>query len=442
MDVARLNFSHGTHDSHRDLVKIIRRQAGLLGRPIAVLQDLQGPKLRVGNLSQPILLDPERLFILTTRKGLAGPSGITVSHPTLPQDIKKGESVLLDDGRLQLRVDRIRGKDIHCRVEVGGTLTSNKGINLPDTDLRLPSLTGKDRRDLKFGIELGVDFVALSFVRSAQDVKAAGRVIKKAGADIQVIAKMEKPQAVSHLTSILEAADGIMVARGDLGVETPAEDVPLLQKNMIRTARQMGKPVITATQMLESMIHAPKPTRAEASDVANAVLDGTDAVMLSAETAAGKYPVESVAMMDRIIRSAESSSAFRLAMKRGLGEGMTVADAIGKAADKAARAVQARLITVFTQSGGSANLVSKLRPETPVIAFTPLPGVRRRLNLAWGVEPKEIRLYKSIDAMIDAVSARLKAERTIKRGDLIVFTAGTPVGRRGSTNFMKIHRVE
>ena len=443
MDVARLNFSHGTYEFHAQMIDIVRSQAEKLGRPVAVLQDLQGPKLRVGEIPEPLILRAGQDFTLTPERNIAKQTKVTIAAPKLYEDVCKGETILLDDGRIRLKVQRVRGRDIHCKVHVGGLLTSHKGINLPESTLSLPSLTAKDRRDLKFGIKHDIDMVALSFVRTDRDIKAARRILDKADEDIHIIAKMEKPQAVQNLASILSAADAIMVARGDLGVETPAEQVPLLQKRMIRSARQVGKPVITATQMLESMIHSPQPTRAEASDVANAVLDGTDAVMLSAETAAGDYPLESVTIMDRIIRSTETSSAFRLAMKRSrIRQSESVPDAIGIAAEKAAKSVGAKLITVFTQTGGSATLVSKLRPKTQVIAFTPIPRVQRRLNLSWGVEPMDIDLYESIDAMIDAVSARLKRGRKVKRGDIIVFTAGTPVGRRGTTNFMKIHRVE
>jgi len=442
MDVARLNFSHGTQADHAASASALRRLAAEEGRTVALLQDLQGPKLRVGAIpGPPLMLRRGRPFTLTTRAGIAEPEELSVSYRNLPRDVRPGDTILIDDGLIRLEVERIDGREVFCRIRAGGAVTSHKGVNIPGRKLSTPSLTAKDRADLAFGLELGVDFVALSFVREARDVHALRRLLRRLDADTPVIAKLEKPQAVENLDAILAAADGIMVARGDLGVELPPEDVPVLQKRMIGDARAAGKPVITATQMLESMVDHPRPTRAEASDVANAIFDGTDAVMLSAETASGAYPVESVRMMARIIRTAERSLPGR-PTRDGPTCRPSIADAVGSAASKAAHELGARVIGVFTQSGSTAQLVSKYRPEMPIYAFTTSPEVLRRLCLLWGVAPRLETPLPTTDAMIESLIARLRAERKVKAGDHVVITAGTPVGRPGSTNFLKIHRVE
>ncbi len=445
MDVARLNFSHGEPGEHARTLERVRALAAEAGRTVAILQDLQGPKIRIGRLEgDSVRLKRGDTFTLTTRAGVAGPDTVTVSYREFPGDVEKGDPVLLDDGNIQLQVERVRGKDVRCRVEVGGELRSRKGINLPGRKVGLPSLTAKDRRDLRWGIESGVDYLALSFVREAADVRALRRILIRHRADVPIIAKLEKPQAVENLVEILDAADGIMVARGDLGVELPPERVPVLQKRMIRAARIAGKPVITATQMLESMVEHRRPTRAEASDVANAIFDGTDAVMLSAETAIGKYPVEAVRMMARVIEAAEGSPAFRpgpVPVSHPEGPPQ-VPDAVADAASRASHDLQARVIAVFTQSGGTARVVSKYRPMTPIYAFTPVEAVRRRLALVWGVNPRDVPELPTTDAMVDEVAGRLLKERVVRRGDRIVVTAGTPVHEPGTTNFLKIHRVE
>jgi pyruvate kinase len=445
MDVARVNFSHGDREFHSQVIRNTRQVAKKEGLPVGILQDLQGPKVRTGPIPDPgILLPRQGRFVLTTRKGVHHEDGVSVSHRGLPGDVSRGDRILLDDGLLELEVERIRGTEVTCRVLVGGLLTSHKGINIPGRKLSVPALTAKDRRDLAFGIEKEVDFVALSFVRGVEDLSGLRRALDRGGSRAQLIAKLEKPQAVENLESIVLASDGIMVARGDLGVEMPPEQVPLLQKRMIRLARRHGKPVITATQMLESMIHNPRPTRAEASDVANAVLDGTDAVMLSGETAVGHYPVDTVRMMDRIVRTTEQSNAYRLALARTREERDTpsVADAIGESAAQAARNLDARMIAVFTTSGSTARLVSRYRPGTRIAAFTPDIRVRRQLSLVWGVEAFHTREFPSTDTMIQALVKGLRQRRAVKRGDLVIITAGTPVGHSGTTNFLKIHRVE
>jgi pyruvate kinase len=444
MDVARLNFSHGDHAGHAETLARVRRVAADSGRTVAILQDLQGPKLRVGHIpAGAIRLRRGATFTLTTRRGVATDEAVSVSYSDLPEDVESGDRILLDDGLLQLEVLGTSTHEVRCRVIEGGDLRSNKGINLPGRKLSTPALTAKDRRDLDFGIEQGVDYIALSFVREPEDLGSVRRVLKKHGVSIPVIAKLEKPQAVDNLQAIIDVADGIMVARGDLGVELPPERVPTLQKKMIRLARLAGKPVITATQMLESMVENSRPTRAEASDVANAVFDGTDAVMLSAETATGRHPVGAVQMMDRIIRVSEGSSAYsQLQWEISTGGRHSIPDAIGQAAAEAARELDARVIAVFTQSGGTARLVSKYRPSAPLYAFTPIPEVERRLGLVWGIQPRSVPSFKTTEEMVEEVCRRLAGERVVRKGDLVVFTAGTPVGHPGSTNFLKIHRVE
>ncbi len=451
LDVARLNFSHGTAEEHARTATLVRRLAKAEGRTVAILQDLQGPKIRVGEIDGTLTLKRGAQVTLTTRSLAPTPESrraalragiIPVTYRRLLRDVKKGDTILLDDGLIQLRVLSTTTTEVVCRVIEGGPLTSHKGINIPGRKLSTPALTPKDRRDLAAGVKMGVDYVALSFVREAADIEVLKRALRRLKADIPIIAKIEKPQAVENLDAILEHADGIMVARGDLGVELPPEDVPILQKRMIRAARCVGKPVITATQMLESMIHHPRPTRAEASDVANAIFDGTDAVMLSAETAIGAYPEEAVRMMSRIIERAERSPAYQsLPSPVAAGESQSVPEAVAEAAGSAARELGAAAIAVFTQSGGTARVVAKFRPITPVYAFTPMESVRRRLALVWGIRPRDVAMLPGTDDMIDAVVRGLVREGAVKRGDLIVITAGTPVQRPGSTNFLKVHRI-
>ncbi|NNF08641.1 MAG: pyruvate kinase [Candidatus Eisenbacteria bacterium] len=443
MDVARLNFSHGTAADHEDMVTRLREASNQCRKTIAILQDLQGPKLRVGKISNGGMeLKTGEKFVLTTEAGVSEPNRVSVSYSKLISDIGKGDRILLDDGLIEVEVVRIRGKDITTKVVTSGILTSNKGVNIPSRALSIPALTRKDRADLKLGLALGVDYVALSFVRDKKDVDLIQALIRRSGHDVPVIAKLEKPQAVENLDSIIEAADGIMVARGDLGVELPPEQVPVLQKRMIRKAREAGKPVITATQMLESMVQNPRPTRAEASDVANAIFDGTDAVMLSAETATGEYPIQTVQMMSRIIENAEQSAFRRRSIIRWADHTSAgTAEIIGLSATRISLDLNARLIATFTQSGSSARLVSKYRPQTPIVAFTSSMSVMRRLSLIWGVFPNFIPHRDNTDDMIDAVTAKLKRDRRVRKGDRIVVTAGTPMGTIGSTNFLKVHLI-
>ncbi|MBI2369641.1 MAG: pyruvate kinase [Deltaproteobacteria bacterium] len=441
MDVARLNFSHGTPEEHRELVRLIRRWMERLGRPVAILQDLRGPKIRLGLLQAPTLMvAPGDHMTLTTRpvRGRAGL--LPVSHPGLPGEVHRGDPILLGDGLIRLEVLGVRGTDVRCHVIQGGAVRAHQGVNLPNAKVRLGALTPKDRRDLALGLALGVDFVALSFVRAAADIEQARRLIRRRGAEVPLVAKLEKPQALEALDAILHAADGVMVARGDLGVELPPEKVPALQKRIISQANRQGVCVITATEMLESMIHQPRPTRAEASDVANAVLDGTDAVMLSAETATGEHPVEAVRFMARIVEEAE---ALLAACPVAPCENATIPfpEAVSQAAALAASWAGARAIVAFTQSGATARAVARYRPHVPVIALTPSEATWRRLALCWGVLPRRVRMLGSTDEMIRTVDRELRQAGVVARGEPVVIVAGTPLGHPGRTNLLTLHRV-
>ncbi len=441
MDVARLNFSHGTPSEHSQRVAAIRRASGINEKPIAILGDLQGPKIRTGKLAGggKINLSVGQKFVITTESTLGNTEGVSTTFQELPHAVKKGDRILLSDGEIALRVESVQGRKVITRVEDGGELGEHQGINLPGVKLNIPSLTPKDRKDLVFALSLGVNYLALSFVRSARDVKAAKAAVARAGKTTPVIAKLEKPEAIENLDEILSVADGVMVARGDLGVEMNPEQVPVVQKQIISRARNTLVPVITATQMLDSMTQNPRPTRAEASDVANAIFDGSDALMLSGETAVGRYPIESVEMMDRIIRVAEASITEppRPARFTELHINETIAEAICHAAEE----LHMKAIAVFTESGSSARLVSKYRPRAPIIAFSPNQETRRRISLYWGVRPRSISHLKNIDALVAAAEKRLLEEKAVQKGDVIGIISGTPLGTTGSTNMMRLHRV-
>ena len=443
MDVARLNFSHGSHDSHAEAFNRLRKLSRSLKKPLAVLQDLQGPKMRIGALKDgQALLKKGESFTLTTREILGSKEAAYTTYLHLPGDVKAGDTILLGDGYLRLRVKRVRGEEVINEVIEGGILRDHMGINLPGVDLSSPPLTPKDLEDLAFGLSLGVDFVGMSFVRRVQDLRAIQKVMARFGKKVPVIAKLERPEAIANLDEILEAADGVMVARGDLGVEMELARVPVLQKEIIKQANQKRRLVITATQMLESMIENPRPTRAEASDVANAIFDGTDAVMLSAETASGKYPVEAVAMMAEIVSAAESYPLYAVRPDHWPAPVKDpIPDAVAQAAVQASEGVGARAIVAFTQSGTTALLISKYRPSTPVIAFTPHEAVRRRMGLFWGVIPKIMRTIVSTDRLIEEVEKSLLAEKLVKHGDTIILLMGAPIYKKGTTNLMKVHRV-
>jgi len=439
MDVARLNFSHGTHAEHARNFALLRAASFEWKKPIAILADLQGPKIRTGTLvgGHPIQLRAGQPFVITTRHILGDSTRVSTTFQALPHEVRRGDRILLSDGLLELRVQQIKASDVVCEVVNGGTLGEHKGINLPGVKLRVPALTGKDRVDLHFALKHGANYVAVSFIRRPEDVLLAKSLIRRAGKSTPVIAKLEKPEAIENLDAILRVADGVMIARGDLGVEMKPERVPVVQKTIIDRARHFRRPVITATQMLESMTENPRPTRAEASDVANAIFDGSDAVMLSAETAAGKYPAEAVGMMARIIEQAEASEWD--APRRIPQEKLKVAETIAELVCHASRELHMKLIAVFTHSGFTARLVSCYRPAVPIIAFTPETDTRRRLALIWGVMPRTIMNVRKIDGLAAIAEKRLLEEHLVRKGDTIAIVAGTPMGIRGTTNFMKFH---
>ncbi|HYS05021.1 MAG TPA: pyruvate kinase [Candidatus Dormibacteraeota bacterium] len=443
VDVVRLNMSHGDHAAHARAIATTRRAAADLGRPVAVLADLQGSKGRVGSLAggRPLVLRRGDVVTLTPRRVPGRPGLIPTSHRGLARDVRRGDPILLDDGRIELIVLRSRGQDVVVRVLAGGLLHEHKGMNLPGTDLTGGALTSKDRADLEFALRHGVDYLALSFVRSAGDVERVRRLLGRRGRRVPLIAKLEVRRAVERLPEILHAADGVMVARGDLGVEVPLERVPVLQKWILQEANRAGVIAITATQMLESMVEQPRPTRAEASDVANAIFDGTDVVMLSAETASGKFPLRAVAVMDRIIREAEKSGLHWPARSAGPppGAGLEVR-AVAHAAVDAAREWGARAIVVYTQTGETARVLSKLRPPCPIMALAPTEQARRRMALWWGVLPLAMRFSRSTDRMLRDGERALLAARLLKRGARVVVVSGTSP-QAGATNLMKLHRL-
>jgi pyruvate kinase len=442
-DVIRLNFSHGTKEQHQKGLETVREVSKRLGRAVACLQDLSGPKIRTGTISdkEGVLLEDGASFTLTTEKSVGNAERVSTSYSLLPQDVGPGKRILLDDGLIELEVEEISGGDVRTRVVSGGRLKSKKGINLPGVSLSIPSLTKKDREDMDFGLSLDVDFVAQSFVRSRSDVEELRAYLTQRGRpDLPVIAKIEKPDAVGNLPSILNVADGVMVARGDLGVELPTEQIPTLQKEIIRAANERGRVVITATQMLESMVEQPRPTRAEATDVANAILDGTDALMLSAETAIGNYPVESVATMARIAEYTER----RLGPRRRRSdfaalEGSPVARAVAVAACRAAEQLDARYVVAFTESGSTARLVSYCRPASTILAFTPHERVYRQLALTWGATPMKSRHYETTDEMLESCMKLLSAQDLVVPEDIAIVVCGTTT-LEGATNMMKIYQ--
>ena len=400
MDVARLNFSHGSHEDHAGSIATLRALAMKLDKPVAILADLQGPKIRTGVLAGgvPVALRSGQQFTITTAKILGDSTRVNTTFLPLPREVHRGARILLSDGLIELRVERVRGQEVICEVVNGGALGEHKGINLPGVQLRVPALTPKDRQDLDFALAHEANYIAVSFVRRPEDVLEAKALIKRAGYDTPVIAKLEKPEAIENLDGILRAADAVMVARGDLGVEMNPERVPVVQKMIISRAREFRRPVITATQMLESMTENPRPTRAEASDVANAIFDGSDAVMLSAETASGKYPVETVSMMARIIEEAEGSIR-EFPRPSSVQEKLKVAESVAELVCHASRELHMKLIAVFTHSGFTARLVSRYRPLVPIVAFSPVAETRHRMALIWGVMPRDISDVRKIDGL-------------------------------------------
>ena len=437
MRIARLNFSHGTHSGHGKKIHTIRKIAEDLGKPVAILQDLGGPKIRVGHIPDPgVRIEPGQDIILTTQTVEGSKQRISVSYALLNEEVKAGDRILLADGFLELRVRSANGSEIHCKVITGGVLTSHKGINLPTGTIRMPSMTDKDREDLHFGLGHDVDYIALSFVRSAADIRNLKEIIHQGNKDTPVIAKIEKHEAIECYEDILDAADAIMVARGDLGVEIPLEEVPGIQKRLIQRANASGKPVIIATQMLRSMVDSPRPTRAEASDVANAVLDGTDAVMLSEETATGNYPVQAVRYMVRIVADAEKTVPHDRYLK--MVPEKDISDAVSYAVCVLTDHLDAAAILAPTKSGRTAALLSRFRPKQPIIAYTPDPATMRRLCLFRGIYPRMIYDPKDTDDVIEIVTKRSVEAGDLSGGDLAVITAGQPVWVAGMTNMIRV----
>ncbi|TAK31202.1 MAG: pyruvate kinase [Chloroflexota bacterium] len=437
MDVARINFSHATHEQAARLVGLVRRLAREEGRVVALLQDLQGPRLRVGTIAQPpAKLIPGRSFTLTSRSVPGDASAVHVEYPELAQDVRPGDRVLLDEGNLILAVEATTDTDVLTSVVYGGELTSFKGINLPGVTISAPTITDKDRHDATFGVEASFDYIALSFVRRASDVQELKKLLASLNSEIPVIAKIEKHEALDNFEEILAVSDGIMVARGDLGVEVSLEAVPLLQKQIITQCCRVGKPVITATQMLESMVHDPRPTRAEVSDVANAVLDGTDALMLSGETANGAYPEKSVETMASVALAAERGFPYQRPDLMTTDHSIT--SAITLATCESARIVRARAILTLTASGYTSRMVAKHRPETPILAVTALPSTQQRLALVWGVRALLGQPAQDTDSMIDQAIRLAEVAGLVRRNDPIAITAGAPPGVAGRTNMLKV----
>ena len=438
----RLNFSHGTHDDHQRNIRMIRQISFELNQPVGILQDLQGPKIRLGRFENgSIDLERGDPFILTSRKVPGTQEISSVTYEPLADEVPEGAVILLDDGRVEMKVESIdkENRDLHCRVVVGGPLSNNKGVNFPGVYLSIKALTDKDREDLVFGLDQGVDWVALSFVRNPQDILEIKQLISSAGKHIPVIAKIEKHEAIEQMESILSICDGVMVARGDLGVELPAEDVPLLQKKLIAVANRLGIPVITATQMLDSMAHSPRPTRAEISDVANAILDGTDAVMLSNETAVGKYPVQAVETMARIAMRIEGDRIFQRPAEEMPGK--SIPNAISQAVGQIAKKLDSAAIMTLTKTGSTARNVSKFRPQTPILAVTPHVDVARQLQMVWGVRPLLVLDLPSTGQTFQAALNVAQEKFLLEEGDLVVMTAGTLQGVAGSTDLVKVEIV-
>jgi pyruvate kinase len=444
-DIFRLNFSHGDHAGKTKVIERIRRLSQRRRRAVAIIGDLQGPKIRIGNLENGELRLSEGQELLLSTKNLTGNrQRIPVRFAELASEVLAGQRILLDDGLIELEVLTIVDGEVRCKVRSGGLLKSRKGVNLPETQLSLPAFTEEDRRDIDFAIAADLDYLALSFVRTAADLRALKNHLSSLQVDLPIIAKIEKPQAVADFAAILEVADGIMVARGDLGVEIGPEQVPLIQKQIIRQCREAGKPVITATQMLESMVSQPRPTRAEASDVANAILDGSDAIMLSAETAVGKFPAEAVAFMDRMARRVENDPTLRKSVFNlyPMASGsQSLSDAIGEAACRTATSIDAAAILAFTQTGATATRLARYRPTNPIYAITPSRSVRRRLTLYAGVRSLQVAFRGDTEAQIRSLEKAVLEAGVLNQGDLVIITMGSPLAAQGTTNLMKAHRL-
>lgn len=443
LNVARFNFSHGTHDSHRELANTMKKASKELGIPVALMLDTKGPEIRTKAISTDIIqLKEGNKFILTTEDIVGDEKRVAVTHTNLPNDVKVGGRILLDDGLIALKIEAINGSDVECTVLNGGVLKANKGVNLPDVAVSLPSLTEKDISDIKFAITEGFDLIAASFVRSASDVTEIKKILKdNGGSHIKIMSKIENREGVDNIDEILQVTDSIMVARGDMGVEIDPEEVPLVQKALIKKANKLGKPVVTATQMLESMIQNPRPTRAETSDVANAIYDGTDAIMLSGETAGGKYPLEAVKMMNRIALKTEESLNYNKRSSPKEEDNTTATDGISYASTAIAKSINAKAIFTLTSSGFTASMISKFRPETPIIAITPSEVVYRQMNLVWGAIPILIEEAKDPKDLLNMSLEAVKFTKHVKEGDEVVIVSGLPLGIPGTTNNLRVYKI-
>ncbi|WP_091557613.1 pyruvate kinase [Micromonospora pattaloongensis] len=439
MDVARLNFSHGSHADHEQVYRLVREAADASGRAVAILADLQGPKIRLGRFADgPHEWRTGDSVVITSDDIVGTRERVSCTYKKLPQEVKAGDRLLIDDGKVAVEVSDVAGNDIRCLVVEGGPVSNNKGVSLPNVAVSVPALSDKDAADLRFALQLGVDLVALSFVRSPDDIKLVHAIMDELGVRRPVLAKVEKPEAVTHLEAIVDAFDGVMVARGDLGVELPLDQVPLVQKRAVQLCRENAKPVIVATQMLDSMIENSRPTRAEASDVANAVLDGADAVMLSGETSVGKFPVLTVSTMAKIVTTTEAGS---FAVPRLQHDPRTHGGALTVAASQIARNIGARALVAFSQTGDTVRRLSRLHCELPLLAFTPVPEVRAQLALSWGVETFLMPFVEHTDAMFRQVDQALLGLGRCNPGDYVVIVAGSPPGTPGSTNTLRVHQL-
>lgn len=441
LNVCRFNFSHGSHEEHKGRLDMAKKVREKLGKPVALLLDTKGPEIRTGNFADPeVLLEEGQTFTITMKDVVGTKEICTVSYKGLAEDVNPGNVILIDDGLVGLRVKEVNEEDIVCIVENSGIVKNHKGVNVPNVSINLPAITDKDISDIEFGISQDVDFIAASFVRKASDVLAIREILERNNAtDIQIISKIENQEGVDNLDEILKVSDGIMVARGDLGVEIPTEDIPVVQKMMIRKCNELAKPVITATQMLDSMIRNPRPTRAEVTDVANAIYDGTDAIMLSGETAAGKYPVEAVKTMASIAKRTEETLDYDNLLKKNASNNTTVTDAISHATCTTAIDLNASAIITSTSSGHTARMVSKFRPQCPIIATTTNEKAMRQLGLTWGVYTVKSSSSKNTDEVIENSIEAAKSANFINNGELVVITAGVPVGVSGTTNLIKVH---
>jgi len=449
MDIARMNFSHGTHADHKARIDMVRKASQITGKQIAILQDLQGPKIRIGDLEKTVLLKQGERFTITTRDILGTYNCVSTTYKEIVKDVRPGDRILMDDGLLEVRVLEKNDTDVVTEVVIGGLLKSKKGLNLPGVNMSVPSLSEKDIQDVYFGLDNNVDLIALSFVRSAQDIHNLREIINLRRKDTWIVAKIERPEAITNLEQIVDAANAVMVARGDLGVEMKTSSVPILQKRIVQVCNAMYKPVIIATQMLESMTENPRPTRAEASDVANAVFDGTDAVMLSGETASGKYPIETARTMSEIIANVESSENYSLLAKERYALAHNIAnskhvdlsEAIAVSAVDVANTVRAKAIVVLSHSGSTAIKVSKQKPNMQIVAITDNEAVQRRMNLVWGVQTIYTETLTSTDESFKAIEQRLLERGFVQRGDVIVYTMGIPILKHGTTDTIKVSRV-